>query len=179
MSAMSVASSLSNLPATALDNIAYFAVGMILGFCISRALVWIENKATRGDHPRRFRSPTPRAIVAFLSIVVGLMVFGLGVRAGYSLLNEQVQCFDDYADRQTSAQEPRQSASETLQVRQLEVFTAIERLLDSGASSEAEQDRRLETLRQALVAYSEAYAELEQVREDNPYPDYPREVCDG
>lgn len=110
--------------------------------------------------------------VAAIYIVVGIIIFGAGVRFGYELLAGKVSCFNTYANALADSLDPRQSATESLQDADLEKDRAILALLVPG-----HDHADVAALRKATAAKVAKQEALDRNRETNPYPDPPREVC--
>lgn len=112
-----------------------------------------------------------RTLRGIAYLIIGLLAFGTGVYVGFVALRSEYSCVNDYANNLADSLEPRQSASETLQRRQADVFEATAALLDGQDPDGAE-------LAAALDEYESARADLEDERAANPYPQPPREVCE-
>ena len=114
----------------------------------------------------------PFAARVAILIIVGLLMFGLGVRVGYQVLSDKVSCFDAYANDLADSLEPRQRATEDLQDADVEVTHAIKVALTPGHDK-----RDVAALQDAIAAKARMQARLEVQREANPYPSAPRKVC--
>lgn len=150
----------------------------VLGLVVMRWLTrrGLEKATDLTDHVHQ-EHPVPKpsehvTLLGVVALVCGLILFGLGIRVGYQLLDEQVDCFDTYASQLDDAQDARQAAIEKRDQRELEVFAATSRLLSQPGGAGDGDD-----LRKALNAYLRADAELTTERAENPYPEAPREVC--
>lgn len=163
-----------NLIAT---HVGAFLLGML-------AMKWLTKRAAAAaahlahldeeppvPDPRPPLLPLP-ARVAIL-ILVGLLMFGLGIRVGYQVLDNKVACFDKYANDLADSLAPRQKATEDLQDADKRVTLAIQAALVPGRDKSD-----LAELKAANAAKARMQQRLEQQREENPYPDAPREVCE-
>lgn len=169
----------------ALDNLVYFALGLGCGLLTSFAygrLLRTRITRTTPAHPTETGMKPARETFGHASatrgvvvLVISLILFGAGVRVGFTLLNDEVKCFDNYANDLADSLAPRQNANEAYQLRQEAVFEATANLLavDPADRQDAERD-----LAEALEDYEEAKADLDAERAKNPYPNAPREVCE-
>jgi hypothetical protein len=105
-------------------------------------------------------------------VVVGILVFGAGVRLGYDLLSDKVSCFNTYANRLADSLEPRQTATASLQEADLARDLALLNVLTPGHNH-----RDIAALRRATADKVSQQNALNRKRDANPYPDPPREVC--
>ncbi len=62
--------------------------------------------------------PQRRAPLVIVSIILGLVLFGVGVRVGYGLVDGRQDCLDTYANDLADSQDPRQQAAETRDQRE-------------------------------------------------------------
>lgn len=122
--------------------------------------------------PARRTALMPLPIRVIVLVLVGTLMFGLGVRVGYEVLASKVSCFNNYANKNADSQETRQAATEALQKADKAQDNAILNALSPGATRED-----FERVRSATAAKIAKQAELADQRRIHPYPDAPREVC--
>lgn len=124
-----------------------------------------------------------RVILAVIGLATSMIVFGAGVKIGYELLNDQVECFDDYAyqnyrfqiDR-TAASEAESNASKRLWLIYAEAAGLVKD--DPTKPPPPEEEERLQReLVDALLDYKRIVEQAEKDRAEAPIPEPPREVC--
>lgn len=156
-------------------NVASFITGLVLArWGMRRGL---EKATELIDHAHHDQEPTvPKSqrfsVLGVIAVVFGLIIFGLGVRVGFEVLDEQVDCFDTYANELAEAQEVRQDAAERRDAALNDVLRTTRNRLGNDAVPGNQA-----AIRAALDRYARTYDELEDARRENPYPDAPREVC--
>lgn len=121
--------------------------------------------------PRRPLLPLPARVIVL--VLVGLLMFGLGVRVGYQVVANKMSCLDTYANDLADSLTPRQRATEDLQAADKQVSVAIKAALTPGHDK-----RDLHALQDAVAAKVRMQNRLDAQRNANPYPDAPREVCE-
>lgn len=99
--------------------------------------------------------------------------------------NEQLlACFDNFADDLAGALPPVREASQRRNETISETFAALENLLIRALAADGEevpQDQAIQILSRlakALEAYRNADQDLQDVQDENPYPEPPSEFCD-
>lgn len=159
-----------------LSNLGAFALGYLTCKWVARrAAAAIDHRIH--DHsevtmPKRRTALMPLPLRVVVLVVVGVLMFGLGVRVGYQVLASKVSCFNDYANQNADSQETRQAATEALQKADAKQDVAIAAALSPDAT-QADFAR----VRAATAAKIAKQRELATQRRVNPYPDAPREVC--
>lgn len=171
-----------------LTNLGSFALGlMVMKWLTRRTAAVVVDHAH--DHSEvtvdAQKTQTVRARIAIF-IVLGLILFLLGVRVGYSLLARDVSCFNEYAAQSADAQNRRSDATQALQDADKrfkradrEFKEAVVAALTPGASDREVRAVRIAAQQSQSAAQEslDKQAELEAERRRNPYPDPPSEVC--
>lgn len=162
-----------NLSAVAVENAAFFAVGLSVGLLAGLLIGWAERRAQIMTDPgssSMSKSTESRSARAMALTAVGILLFGCGMFAGFRALEQKYECLDDYANSLADSLEPRQTDNETLQEREQEAWAAVAAVL-------AQEDPDAKELKRAVADYLEAAERLDTTRTENPYPPPPREVC--
>lgn len=157
------------------SNIGSFVLGVLVCRWLARRAASAADHIT--DHsevtmPARRNALMPLPARVIVLVLVGALMFGLGVRVGYELLSEKVSCFNGYANKNADAQETRSAATEALQAADARQDQAI---LDALTPGNDKAD--VAELRAATAAKIHKKADLAKQRRIHPYPDPPREVC--
>lgn len=164
---------------TWLNVIASNVGSFVLGVLVCR---WLARRAASAadsihDHSevnmadrRPPLMPLPARVVVL--VLIGTLMFGLGVRVGYEVLASKVGCFNEYASKNADSQAARSTATEALQDADARQDRAILAALTPGHDKVDVAE-----LRAATQAKVEKKQELAEQRKQNPYPDPPREVC--
>lgn len=162
----------------ALSNLGSFVLGaLVCRWIVRRGLTAAQQIAhTSGSSDMTTTSDPPetRPLIARVAIImiVSALVFGIGVRVGYSLVQHDVSCFNQYANDLADSLAPRQTAAKQLELADKRQDRAIQRALTPGATR-----RDFIAVRKATEAKLAKRHELALERKENPYPDAPREVC--
>lgn len=160
-----------NLADIAMQNTVAFALGMGVGILAGLLMGWALFRAKFANPGSDMIGPTePRWPRALAYIAVGILLFGLGMFAGFRQLEQKYNCLDDYASETADAIEKRQDDTELLQERDVEFKAAVAAVLAGGDPDGKE-------LRRTVDEYLKAADQLEKTRADHPYPPPPREVC--
>jgi hypothetical protein len=157
------------------SNIGSFFLGVLVCKWLGRrAAAAVDHIHDHSEAPvpaqRTALMPLPVRVIVL--VLVGSLMFGLGIRVGYQLLEDKVSCFDQYANDLADSLTPRQQATEDLQAADVRVTAAIKVALIPGHDTADKAE-----LQAAIAAKARMQNRLDEQRIANPYPEAPRKVC--
>ena len=138
------------------------AVGYVLGRIAARLAVEPTEETLVPDrnsmHPNLWR---------WLLVGMSLALILVGIEVW-----RQNDCQASYAQESAAAQKARTDATEKRDVAVDEVFMSV---IAASSSDASEADRQ--RFRDALINYQRTSTDLNQARQENPYPPFPAEFC--
>lgn len=157
------------------SNLGSFALGVLVCKYVGRrAAAAVDHITDHSEVPMQPRRtalmPLPARVIVL--VLIGSLMFGLGVRVGYQLLADKVSCFNEYASQNADSQSARSKATEELQHADQRFKRAVVNALTPGATR-ADFEAVRETAEEAVAKQRQ----LEADRHRHPYPEAPREVC--